>query len=84
MSRRVFFDANAGTVEGGFLLWFPTSERDLDAFEEEPYEGMSVTIYHPGELEFSATLKRDEEFQCWRGLPLPGTLRYLDGSSAKG
>jgi hypothetical protein len=74
--HRVFFDSNAGGDEWGYLLWFDSSRRDLEAIGAEVREGLHVVIYMPQELEAEAVLKFDNEFGCWRAIPVPGTMKH--------
>lgn len=75
---RVFFDTNDGNWEYGYWLDFPKSKAELAQIEGGPREGMRVQIYMPGELEVEAILKWDRTI--WVGMPVEGTLRYLDGT----
>ena len=69
--QRVFFDVNAGTYESGYLLWFDKSRDDLAGITEPLREGLQVVIYDSdGELEFVAWLARDDQFDCWRAMPI--------------
>jgi len=68
--NRIFFDTNAGTSEAGYLLHFAKSLEDINEIEGGPYEGMNVIIYMPDELEMEAILRFDDEFECWRGVPV--------------
>lgn len=72
----VFFDCNAGTEERGYLLWFDLSRADI-AKMTDVRDGSSVLLSMPNELEYEANLSWDSEFECWRGVPVPGTLRLL-------
>lgn len=62
MRYRVFFDGNTGDQEGGYLLFFELSLKDLQKINPEPREGTPVLLYDPGELEVEARLTFDPEF----------------------
>ena len=76
---RIFFDANLGTPEIGYWLIFDQSKKDLSVLGANICEGMHVIIYSPDELEMEAILKRRED-GLWLGVPIKGTIKYLDGS----
>jgi hypothetical protein len=82
----VFFDTNLGTQEGGYPLVFEQSKRDLEAMGDALKEGAEILLRMPGELEFRARLRwRASPFgpveECWWADIIPGTVRYLDGST---
>jgi hypothetical protein len=81
MMHRIFFDGNDGDMKSGFELRFRLSMEDLAAVGSELREGLHVIIYTPNELEMEAILRFDEKMGFWRGIPLPGTIKYLDGSA---
>lgn len=64
--QRVFFDANAGTRDDGYLLWFPTSLDELGKIAEPLRDGLHVVIYDGDELEYVAKLQHDTELERWR------------------
>jgi len=78
---RIFFDANAASDEGGYFLWFDTSRADLARNRDAVVEGARVIIYMPDEFEMEATLRLDESGGFWCADPVPGTIKYLDGSA---
>ncbi|HEX3675694.1 MAG TPA: hypothetical protein VHU87_15590 [Rhizomicrobium sp.] len=78
--HRIFFDTNEGSQEFGYLLHLPSSAQDLATMGSEVREGARVTICMPNELEMEATLTFDSECGCWKAMPIPGTIKYLDGS----
>jgi hypothetical protein len=79
---RVMFDTNEGSMAGGYWL----SKRDLEAIGPALKQGLRVIIYMPDELEMEAILEFDYAGSSWReegswiGRPVPGTVKYLDGS----
>ena len=77
---RIFFDTNDGSEERGYELKFAHSLTDIAAIGSPLCDGMLVVIYMPNELEYVARLKYDGEFGYWLGIPVEGTLRYLDGT----
>jgi hypothetical protein len=77
---RIFFDSNDGSMEQGYWLGFETSKRDLAALGPACVDGLQVIIRMPDEFEVLATLRWDSEGGVWWGDPVPGTIRYLDGS----
>jgi len=79
---RILFDTNDGTAERGYELKFTQSLEDIAAIGQQIHEGMQVVIYMPEELEFIATLKFDREAGWWLGVPIAGTIKYLDGTDA--
>jgi hypothetical protein len=79
LQPRIFFDTNRGTDEYGYDLLFEQSRRDIAALEQPVHEGMKVVIYMPNELEMDATLEFRGDH--WVGVPIPGSIRYLDGSA---
>jgi len=78
---RIFFDTNAGGQDGGYWLWFDQSRADLERHRAFVSEGAKVIIYMPDELEMTATLRFDESGGFWCADPVPGTIKYLDGST---
>ncbi len=44
-------------------------------------DGLHVVLYSPHELEMEAFLKFDGSIVYWRGTPVPGATKHLDGSS---
>jgi hypothetical protein len=81
MMYRIFFDGNDGSMKNGWELRFRQSIEDMAAIDSELREGLHVIIYSPNELELEAVLKFDESIGFWRGIPVPGTIKYLDGSA---
>ena len=77
---RILFDTNDGSEEYGYELKFDVSMKDIEAIGSSIHEGMLVVIYMPNELEFLATLKFDNESKHWLGVPVSGSIKYLDGS----
>lgn len=75
---RVFFDGNNGWWEGGYELIFNQSRLDLAALGERCREGERVRLYMTGEFEVDAYLHFCEGI--WKGLPITGTISYIDGS----
>jgi len=78
---RIFFDGNDGSMLDGWELRFRKSIEDSAAIGSELREGLHVILYSPNEPEAGAILKFDESVGHWRGVPVPGTIKYLDGSS---
>ena len=78
---RVFFDGNDGSMEHGYWLGFDLSRKDLEALGDTLCDGTRVTIYSSDEFEIDATLRFDATEAVWWADPIPGTLRYLDGST---
>lgn len=78
---RIFFDTNDGSIEGGYELKFDNSLKDIEGIGRPLTEGEKVVIYMPDELEYIATLKFDSTYGYWVAIPIPETLRYLDGST---
>jgi hypothetical protein len=76
---RIFFDTNEGSQEGGYRLELDRSKMDIDAIGPAITEGVEVIIYMPNELEMAATLSQHEN-GFWLAMPIPGTIKYLDGS----
>jgi hypothetical protein len=52
--HKIFFDANAGTIETGYLLWFKDSIEDIQKIGIALREGLHVILYDTGELEMEA------------------------------
>ena len=75
---RIFFDGNDGSTRDGFELRFRKSLEDLAKMGDELREGNHVIIYSPNELEMEAVLKFDKEIGFWKGMPVAGTIKYLD------
>ena len=67
-------------MDHGFDLRFRKSIEDITKIGDELREGLHVIIYSPGELEIEAILKFDSDRGIWLGVPVPGTIKYLDGS----
>ncbi|MFI5030097.1 MAG: hypothetical protein ACHQPH_05285 [Reyranellales bacterium] len=67
-------------MEHGYPLNCVGSLRDIEAIKDKLKEGMSVVIYMSDELEMEAILEFDHRYGLWIGRPIPGTLRYLDGT----
>ena len=78
---RIFFDTNDGTEPGGYWLGFERSKADLAAHRLAVSDGARVVIYMPDELEIEAVLRFESSEQVWWADPVPGTLRYLDGTA---
>ncbi|MDT8757271.1 hypothetical protein MZO42_01045 [Sphingomonas psychrotolerans] len=81
---RIFFDTNEGDPRVAYWLTLPLSKADLRTLDPQPREGMLVTIYMPDELEMEATLRWNDDLVAWAAVPLPSTIRYLDGTNATG
>lgn len=69
--QRVFFDANAGNEQEGYILWFDQSRSEIDQLPAEERDGAEVTLYMPDEIELVARLRWDASLNCWRGVPVP-------------
>jgi hypothetical protein len=80
MKPRVFFDSNAGSQAGGYMLWFHTSKAEIAAIKHVR-TGLMVRLYTPDELEVDAVLQFSDEFGCWIGVPF-GQYEMLDGSDS--
>lgn len=78
---RILFDVNAGSDEGGYLLWFEQSLAELERNRGRVAEGAQVIIYMPLEIEMTATLRFDEDMGCWRAIPIAGTISFLNSRS---
>jgi hypothetical protein len=79
--HRIFFDGNDGSMIRGWELRFQQSIEDMAAIGSDLREGLHVIIYSPNELEMEAILKFEESIGYWIGIPVPGTIKYLDGSA---
>jgi hypothetical protein len=77
---RIFFDSNEGTHEHGYWLNLSKSRRDLERLGDQLREGLHVLLHMPDEFEVEAVLRFDIQSDHWVGMPVAGTLRYLDGS----
>jgi hypothetical protein len=75
---KVFFDTNSGDRIGGYLLIFDASKDDLKKMGSSLKDGSVVTLYMTDEVEVEATLRFDEQMNCWRGIPI-GEFRDLSG-----
>jgi hypothetical protein len=78
---RVFFDTNDGSIEDGYWLGFDRSRQDLEALGNELRDGTQITIYMTDELEMDAKLRFDPRHAVWWADPIPGSIRYLDGTA---
>jgi hypothetical protein len=76
-----FFGSNTGAQSAGYLLWFGQSIEELRIMGAELCDGLHVVLYSPHELEMEAFLKFDGSIVYWRGTPVPGATKHLDGSS---
>lgn len=69
----IFFDPNAGTREGGFMLWFDQSRSDIDQLPAAAREGATVLLRWADEtetIEHVARLTYDKSHSCWKGVPI--------------
>ncbi len=67
---RVFYDANAGTAEVGYLLWFARSISELAALGDALEDGAEIILYDDEEADIPARLVFDAEPGRWRAVPL--------------
>ena len=74
---RIYFDSNAATEDGRYILSVAGSSRDIRSLGDSLRPGMRVLLYMTDELEVEATLELDSERQIWLGLPDDSTLRVL-------
>jgi hypothetical protein len=73
---RVYFDANDGSIEFGYLLHFDQSVADLNKLGDRLRAGTEVTIYDSDGLEMDGVLMYDDELRCWKAIPNTTTIRY--------
>ena len=77
--HRIYFDTN-NEVDDGYNLSSVGSLRDIAPIADQLRDGLHVILYMTGELELEAILKFDSQTGRWIGFPVPGTLRYIDGT----
>jgi hypothetical protein len=75
---RVFFDTNNKDHLGRYALNFDTSLFDFSNSEIPPYDGMTVVLYMPWEVECLATLIHDS---IWWGIPISKSYKLYDEES---
>ncbi len=78
--HRVSFDTNEGSHDIGYWLHLPNSLLDIASIGNNIHDGLHVIIYMPDELEMEAVLKFDKEGGFWKAIPIPDTIKHLDGS----
>lgn len=78
---RIDFDTNAGSHNFGYFLDWGKPKEDLEKLGDRLREGLHVILHMRGELELEAVLTLDKETGKWLGMPVEGTIKYLDGSA---
>lgn len=74
---RIYADANDQTEDGGYMLVFEESRRNIADFGAAISPGVRVILNVQDELEMEATLGYDDQNQIWIGYPDYSTIRYL-------
>ena len=77
---RIFFDTNVGSQESGYWLGFERSKAEIERSGSAVADGAAAVSYMPDELEMMATLRFDRRARVWWADPVPGTIKYLDGT----
>jgi hypothetical protein len=73
----IFFDANAGDGDSGYILWFPQSIIALNGLPDGPQEGLEVDLCMPEELTCRGKLIFDNELGYWKAIVIPGTTKLI-------